>query len=608
MKKILLLAACISIITATQAQVHSVLEAKRIIIKDSVKLGLNWYKNFTIQDILNYGKVITKNDSIQLADKNLKIIQTTPNGFEIERQSPTQGSSRTALKLTSKQTAFPLYDGFGGLIDFYIKDSIDQSWPAAFIGTERKGNDSTSTFGIWSIKNNVFEKNITADENGIFQYTYNKAGLFSNLSIPHKGYVDSLNAANSSLYVPYTGAIQTIDLNNQNLIGVNELNVNGITQILPVFNSKVIFHGTTNNPEISFKDGANSDQWGHISAYGLYFKTNNTSRLFIDNAGNSYFSKKIILDAQGPENLIKLQYGSLSETVGSASTILGNNISAGSTSATVRRNVNSGDNGNFINIRYDNGISFHTGIQSTLEQDVPMNINERMTIKPDGEIAIQNGNWKYGSNGIFYWGYDRGYLTYDVDYVAMRTSSSSIDLKLGAGSYTPLVIKGDGNKVIVGSGADDGNTLQVNGTGRFSGALTGTTATFSAASSYLSQKSTSNTRYGGWIAQAGELYSLRSASSADLLSGAEDAIVIETANGGDMFFYKNVTANNSFTASTGISTGDPGQGSGIWKLGKYVSEANMSLVDSGYIEIDVDGVTYKLALAAPPIPSPKPQN
>jgi hypothetical protein len=305
------------------------------------------------------------------------------------------------------------YFSGGGIVAAYADDAGTAAhlnlYSGGTLGLRVNVGGATTLYGALTGTSASFISSVTAS-------SIIKSGGTSTQFLKADGSVDSstyLTSASLSGYVPYTGATTSVNLGSQTLTTTGAVGTGALT---------------------------------------------GTSGTF---SGNSYFSKKIILDAQGPENLIKLQYGSLSETVGSASTILGNNISAGSTSATVRRNVNSGDNGNFINIRYDNGISFHTGIQSTLEQDVPMNINERMTIKPNGEIAIQNGNWKYGSNGIFYWGYDRGYLTYDVDYVAMRTSAANIDLKLGAGSYIPIIIKGDGSAT------------------QISNLLSGTSATFS---------------------------------------------------------------------------------------------------------------------------------
>jgi len=47
-----------------------------------------------------------------------------------------------------------------------------------------------------------------------------------------------------------------------------------------------------------------------------------------------------------------------------------------------------------------------------------------------------------------------------------------------------------------------------------------------------------------------------------------------------------------------ISTGDPGEGSGKWKLGKHVVDFDfpMALADNQWLEVEVDGVVYKVAL------------
>lgn len=434
MKKIFLLVCSIVIFVSTKAQVHSVLEAKRIIAQDSLKVNGKWHKSFTIQDILNYGNNLTRNDTIKLGNTNLKYIQDTYQGFEIERNVNTVGSARTALTVTTKQTDQALYDGFGTLIDFYARDNTNKYYPSAFIGTERKGNDSTYTFGIWNLKNKVFEKNITADENGIFQYTFNKAGLFSNLSIPHKGYVDSLSAVN----VKYSDS-------------------------------------TIYSTKANVKKTADS-----------------LSSIFNTSLGN----------------YLPLSGGTLTGALNGTSAAF------------------------------------------------------------SGEINIQNGLWRFANNGIFYWGFDRGYLTWDSGEAALRSTSGNI-LKLGTAFGEQIIMDESGNTFIANA---------------------------------MAQKHTSDTRYSGWVANTNGEYSLYTASSTTFLTGGEKAIMIETAPGGDMLLNKNVNIANSLsvvgqiTTQSIIQTAQPSaNGAGLWKLGKY-KVAAASLNADAYIEVDIDGTIYKLLI------------
>ena len=60
------------------------------------------------------------------------------------------------------------------------------------------------------------------------------------------------------------------------------------------------------------------------------------------------------------------------------------------------------------------------------------------------------------------------------------------------------------------------------------------------------------------------------------------------------------------TATGGLKTGDPGSGAGTWKLGTIQSSTGLTIDPGAYIEVSIGGVTYWLALAAPPIPKPQP--
>lgn len=83
-----------------------------------------------------------------------------------------------------------------------------------------------------------------------------------------------------------------------------------------------------------------------------------------------------------------LNYGSLSETASGASTILGNNVVAGAGANTIKRNMHPVDNGSFVSLNYYHGITFHTGINSAQNVDVPMYDSEKMRITQNGDVGI----------------------------------------------------------------------------------------------------------------------------------------------------------------------------------------------------------------------------
>jgi hypothetical protein len=58
---------------------------------------------------------------------------------------------------------------------------------------------------------------------------------------------------------------------------------------------------------------------------------------------------------------------------------------------------------------------------------------ERMKILNTGEINIASGLWKFTSGGLFEWGNNRGYLTWDTGYAALRSRSGN-RLDLGTDS------------------------------------------------------------------------------------------------------------------------------------------------------------------------------
>lgn len=92
------------------------------------------------------------------------------------------------------------------------------------------------------------------------------------------------------------------------------------------------------------------------------------------------------IDGQGKG--YKIEYASLSETKGAASTILGNNVIASTTNNAIKKTYSAGDAGSFVSLNYLHGITFHTGITGELNVDQPVENSEKMRIVPNGNIGI----------------------------------------------------------------------------------------------------------------------------------------------------------------------------------------------------------------------------
>jgi hypothetical protein len=86
---------------------------------------------------------------------------------------------------------------------------------------------------------------------------------------------------------------------------------------------------------------------------------------------------------------ITQHYMSLGESGGDAATILGNNVRASETeNSDIERFANSDDPGNFISLRYDKGVTFHTNITSPLNASISSDTHERMRIALNGNVGI----------------------------------------------------------------------------------------------------------------------------------------------------------------------------------------------------------------------------
>jgi hypothetical protein len=82
-----------------------------------------------------------------------------------------------------------------------------------------------------------------------------------------------------------------------------------------------------------------------------------------------------------------MDYLGLGETTSGAATVLGNAVKVSLTSPNSIIHTK-GDSGSFVRIRYDAGITFHTNILSTIDQDTADSTNERVRIDNSGNVGI----------------------------------------------------------------------------------------------------------------------------------------------------------------------------------------------------------------------------
>lgn len=104
----------------------------------------------------------------------------------------------------------------------------------------------------------------------------------------------------------------------------------------------------------------------------------------LDWRGNKLYKDWYIND-----RLLIARYGSLSETLSGAAYIQGNSIIASNIYNNIVQKT-SNDAGQFIRMRYDKGITFHTGLNGSIGDLFSDDDNQRFSINNSGEIFINN--------------------------------------------------------------------------------------------------------------------------------------------------------------------------------------------------------------------------
>lgn len=151
-----------------------------------------------------------------------------------------------------------------------------------------------------------------------------------------------------------------------------------------------------------------------------------------------------------------------------------------------------------------------------------------------------------------------------------------------------------GGNLLVGTTTDAGYKLDVNGTGRFSGALSGTSATFS--SSVTATQFNVSTSGG-----ATQIYNTGGGHTVITNATANKDINYQVSGTGGHYFTGAATFSSSVNAGgyitgTGFASSGISGGSNIWNFGTITSTTGLTLKTTQYLTVNVNGGDFKLAL------------
>ena len=126
--------------------------------------------------------------------------------------------------------------------------------------------------------------------------------------------------------------------------------------------------------------------------------SSDATAITIDSSENVKINQKLSIGTTSTEGALNLNtntnltwgtdYSAIGSLKNSQGLLLGNNIKAGASNNTVVRHANGTDAGNFIKLAYNKGVTFHTGIATTLDAEVSEDSNERVRIDTTGKVGI----------------------------------------------------------------------------------------------------------------------------------------------------------------------------------------------------------------------------
>jgi hypothetical protein len=261
------------------------------------------------------------------------------------------------------------------------------------------------------------------------------------------------------------------------------------------------------------------------------------------------------------------------------------------------------------------------------------------TTSPTRTFSISNASTPYMS---FNYGSSEAYIVGADNVLGSGTKSFIIYDNTNLSLGYKFIISPNGN-VLLGTTTDNGAKLQVNGTGYFSGnvgigtsnpganlevvsnirATNNASTGFAASQLQLFAHNGSSVAYGGGIFQTNSTFAYAqivgnqtniygAASGGMRIATGNAPIIFGTGNtdldfsaermritsGGNVLI--NTTTDNGakLQVNGDVTTSAPSGGSvGKWKLGQKAS-ATVSLVTTDFIQVEIDGVAYKLALVS----------
>jgi hypothetical protein len=140
-----------------------------------------------------------------------------------------------------------------------------------------------------------------------------------------------------------------------------------------------------------------------------------------------------------------------------------------------------------------NAISFTQAMTLTAGGNLGIGTTSPSTALTGTNLTINSSSGGYSSLILKYDGTDRGFLTSTSTQTILGTLTSGTFLQFNTEGSEAMRITSGGN-VLIGTTTDAGYKLDVNGTGRFSGALVGTSATFSDGITITKETAATNTR------------------------------------------------------------------------------------------------------------------